>query len=122
MAQLDSFLYQGCRFAYRVDGSGPPLIMIQGVGACGSGVNPQIEILATHFTCLSFDNRGMGKSMPVGRVLSAQQMADDAAALMAHVGWDSAHVVGHSFGGLIALQLAISQKARVRSLSVLCSF
>lgn len=98
------------------------MLMIQGVGAHGLGLNPQVEIGKRHFTCLTFDNRGIGASQPVGMPLSVEQMASDALALLDHVGWASAHIVGHSLGGLIALQLALIAKQRVRSLSLLCSF
>jgi pimeloyl-ACP methyl ester carboxylesterase len=40
---------------------------------------------------------------------------------MDHAGWDSAHVVGHSLGGPVALQMALTQPQRVRSLSLLCT-
>jgi pimeloyl-ACP methyl ester carboxylesterase len=49
-------------------------------------------------------------------------MAGDARAVMDAVGWESAHVVGHSLGGPVALELALSARARVRSLSLLCTF
>jgi pimeloyl-ACP methyl ester carboxylesterase len=49
-------------------------------------------------------------------------MAADSLAIMDHAGWASAHIVGHSMGGLIALQLALMAKPRVRSLSLLCTF
>ena len=42
--------------------------------------------------------------------------------LMDAQGWDSAPVVGHSLGGLVALHLALSARARIRSLSLLCTF
>jgi len=105
-----------------MDGAGPPMVMIQGVGAHGLGWNPQVEILQKHFSCLTFDNRGIGASQPVGMPLSVDQMAADTLAIMDHVGWDSAHIVGHSLGGLIALQVALIAKSRVRSLSLLCTF
>jgi pimeloyl-ACP methyl ester carboxylesterase len=48
-------------------------------------------------------------------------MARDAGALMDYLGWDSAHVVGHSLGGPVALELAFGAPHRVRSLSLLCT-
>jgi pimeloyl-ACP methyl ester carboxylesterase len=54
--------------------------------------------------------------------LSIEQMAEDALTLMDEQKWESAHVVGHSMGGLIALHLALAARLRVRSLSLLCTF
>ena len=96
--------------------------MIQGVGAHGTSWNPQVEILKASYNCLTFDNRGIGASQPVGMKLTVHQMAADALALMDHLGWQSAHVVGHSLGGLIALELALTAKSRVRSLTLLNTF
>jgi pimeloyl-ACP methyl ester carboxylesterase len=119
---FQTFDFRGCRFAYRMDGSGPPLVMIQGVGAYGTAWNPIIEILKNHYTCLTFDNRGIGLSQPTGIRLTVDQMAADAQALMDHAEWSSAHLVGHSLGGLIALQVALTDQARARSLSLLNTF
>src|SRR5262249_30932681 len=57
---LQTLDFQGCPLAYRIAGSGPPLVMIQGVGAYGTAPNPQVEILEPHYTCMTFDNRGIG--------------------------------------------------------------
>lgn len=113
---------EGCRLAYRVVGNGPPVVLIQGVGLHGDGWRPQVEALAEHHRCLTFGNRGMGASQPLGAPLSIEQMAADTLALMDALSWPSAHIVGHSMGGLIALQLALSARGRVRSLSLLCTF
>lgn len=96
--------------------------MIQGVGALGTAENPQIQMLSRQYTCLTFDNRGIGGSQPAGREITVDQMAADALALMDAVGWKSAHVVGHSLGGLTSMQLALSAKERVRTLTLLCAF
>jgi pimeloyl-ACP methyl ester carboxylesterase len=112
---------EGCRLSYHVAGSGPPIIFIQGVGVHGLAWTPQIDELRSRFTCLCFDNRGMGLSQPPAVPISVEQMAADALALMRHQGWDSAHLIGHSLGGPIALQLAFSEPRRVRSLSLLCT-
>jgi pimeloyl-ACP methyl ester carboxylesterase len=69
-----------------------------------------------------FDNRGIGRSQPCRGALTIQAMAADALALMDAAGWESAHVVGHSMGGLIAQQLALGAPHRVRSLCLQCTF
>lgn len=117
-----SIEHRGCRLFYRVRGTGPPVLMIQGVGLHGDGWLPQVEGLADRYSCLTFDNRGMGRSQPLGVALSVAQMAEDARVILDPIGWEAAHVVGHSLGGLIALELALTARERVRSLSLLCTF
>jgi pimeloyl-ACP methyl ester carboxylesterase len=112
---------EGCRFVYELHGSGARVVFVQGVGVHGSGWQPQVAALSAEFTCLTFDNRGIGDSQPRGAPLSIEQMARDTLHLMDRAGWKSAHVVGHSMGGPIALQLALQNPHRVRSLSLLCT-
>ena len=114
--------HRGCDLSYSVRGIGPAVLLIQGAGVHGSGWQPQVDELQDRYRCLSFDNRGIGLSQPIGSRLTIDQMAGDALALMDAQGWESAHVVGHSMGGPIALQLALTARARVRSLSLLCTF
>ena len=108
--------------SYELTGNGPPVLLIQGCGVCGSGWEYQVAELSRSFQCLTFDNRGIGKSTADSSRLTIEQMARDAQSLMDAVGWESAHVVGHSMGGLIAEQLALDAPARVRTLSLLCTF
>lgn len=117
-----SMEYQGCRISYEVCGSGAKVLFIQGVGVHGGGWRPQTDELSDRYSCLTFDNRGMGQSQPVGAPVTVEQMADDARALLDAEGWEAAHVVGHSLGGLVALYLALSARPRVRSLSLFCTF
>ena len=119
----------GCPLHYEVRGEGPPVVMIHGVGIHASGSNPQTVPLADRYTCLSFDNRGIGRSIPGkddsrprGEALSVDLMARDTLALMDEVGWQSAHIVGHSLGGLVAQRLALTARERVKSLALLCTF
>ena len=114
--------HRGCRLAYTVRGSGPPVLLVQGVGVAGAGWTPQVDALSRHFRCLAFDNRGMAMSQPLGAPVTVAQMAEDARVLMDAEGWTSAHVVGHSLGGPVALELALGARVRVRSLSLLCTF
>ncbi len=105
---------------YDLTGRGVPVLFIQGVGVAGDGWKPQTDALADEFQTLRFDHRGIGRSAP-GPV-TIETMAADATALMEAVGWESAHVVGHSMGGIVAQQLALDRPARVRTLSLLCTF
>src|SRR6185436_1716378 len=111
--------FHGCHLSYSLEGDGPPVILIQGVGVCGAGWQPQVRTLRSSFQCLTFDNRGIGDSQPAGAAITVPQMAEDAFHLMDQAGWDSAHVVGHSLGGPVALEMAQMQPGRVRSLSLL---
>lgn len=114
--------HKGCALAYEIRGAGPAVLFIQGVGVHGSAWTPQLNALASSHECLAFDNRGLGRSQPLGCPLTIEQMAEDTLALMDARGWPSAHIVGHSMGGLIALRVALEARSRVRSLALLCSF
>ena len=102
--------------------SGPPVLLVQGVGVTGEAWRRQVEVLSQTCRTLAFDNRGIGRSLPCAGLISINAMAEDAFALMDAVGWESAHVVGHSMGGLIGQQMAIDAPGRVRSLACVCSF
>ena len=112
----------GCSLSYVVRGDGIPTVFIQGVGVQGDGWLPQVDVLRGEARCLTFDNRGLGRSQPVGAGVTVARMADDALALMRAVGWESAHLVGHSLGGPVAIEIALTARERVRSLSLLCTF
>lgn len=114
----------GCPLRFKISGQkGPKVLFIQGTGLHGDGWLPQVEALSEDHQCLTFDNRGMGKSQPIGQAeISVPQMAMDAKTILDHVGWERAHVVGHSLGGLVALQLALTERTRVASLGLLCTF
>lgn len=113
---------RGARVSYSRTGTGPAVLMIQGVGAIGNAWRPQIEALHDRFTVITFDNRGIGMSSIDEGWLSIEAMADDALAILDAERIDRCHVVGHSMGGLIAMQVALTSPRRVRSLSLLCTF
>ncbi len=113
--------HDGCALSYRVQGEGPPVVFIEGVGVHGDGWEPQVDGLGEHFRCLTFDNRGMGSSQPLVGRLSVERMAEDVLTLLDAQGWESAHMVGHSLGGLVAQHLGLTACPRVRSLALLCT-
>lgn len=117
------FEREGIALYYEVEGRrGVPIVFIQGVGVIGEGWRPQVDELASEFKTLVFDNRGIGKSTPYDGPVLVESMAEDVFALINHLGWESAHVVGHSLGGVIAQQFALNHPQQVRSLSLLCTF
>ncbi|MEQ1827040.1 MAG: alpha/beta hydrolase [Pirellula sp.] len=112
-----------CSIEYAVHGSGPAVLFIQGVGVHGGGWLPQVDALSSRFTCITFDNRGIGGSEWTHQdELSVEQMANDALAVLSHSGHPQAHVVGHSLGGTVALAMALENRIAVRSLALLCTF
>jgi pimeloyl-ACP methyl ester carboxylesterase len=113
----------GARLSYTRTGDGPAVLFVQGVGIVGEGWRPQIEVLKKDFTCVSFDNRGIGGSSILGpHPLSVEAMAEDALAILDGERIDRFHLVGHSLGGVVAQEIALRVPARVRSLSLLCTF
>ena len=102
---------------YELAGSGPRLLKIWGTG--GDLRRPPSDfdrLLAAHFTVLAFDQRGMGRSGKPARDYTMADYADDAAGIMAVLGWDRAAVLGYSFGGMVAQELALRHPARVERL------
>lgn len=118
----DRATHDDCALAWWRVGAGAPVLFVQGVGVPGAGWRPQTDELAERHACVWFDNRGVGLSVPAGREITVERMAHDALAVMDAASLASAHVVGHSLGGLVAQQMALLARPRVRSLSLLCTF
>lgn len=111
----------GERIHYAKTGSGPAVLLIQGVGMIGQGWRPQVDALSARFETFTFDNRGIGGSSGEG-ALTIEAMAADAVAIMDAERIERFHVIGHSMGGLIAQHLALTCRRRVKSLALLCTF
>ena len=107
----------GTRLRYSVGGSpgGEPVLCIQGLGVDARGWLWQRPAFGRHYRVITFDNRGTGRSDAPPGPYDLDVMADDAA------GYESAHVLGVSMGGVIAQKLALRQPERVRSLILACT-
>jgi pimeloyl-ACP methyl ester carboxylesterase len=123
------------------DPEGDPLLLVMGLGGPMNWWDTELCTMLAEagFFVTRFDNRDTGRSSRIpGRVTRAQlaksflgrggrvpytlsDMAADAFGLMDHLGWDSAHVVGVSMGGMIVQTMAIEQPTRVRSLTSIMS-
>lgn len=111
------------RMHYEVAGEGDPVLMINGLSAPAVNWALQVKALAPHFRVVTFDNRGVGETdLPPEPLYSTAQLADDAAALLRHLGIPRAHVVGASMGGTIAQELALRHPRLVRSLVLACTW
>jgi 3-oxoadipate enol-lactonase len=106
---------------YERRGCGPRLLFLNGSGATLEAVAPLLDIYAARFDLLAHDQRGLGRTSIPDGPYSMADYAADAAALAAHVGWDSYRVVGTSFGGMVAQELAVTHPARIERLALLCT-
>ena len=109
------------RIAWERHGSGPPVLLIHGLGYARWGWEPVLPGLAEHFDVLLFDNRGIGESDAPPGPYTVAEMAADAVRVLDEAGVDRAHVVGTSLGGMIAQELALSYPDRVDRLVLACT-
>lgn len=105
-----------------IQGTGPDLVLMAGLGGLASFWRNQVPALAEHFRVITFDARGTGKSTPSKIVYSTQQMAGDVIKLIDALGVKQAHFVGHSTGGGMAQVIAVEHKARVNKLVLSASW
>jgi pimeloyl-ACP methyl ester carboxylesterase len=97
----------GTLIGYSIHGNGPALLLIHGGFRSGHHYEQLAEILATRFTVYLMDRRGRGRSGPQGKNYSLRKECEDALAIIRK--HDIKNVFGHSFGGLVALQLSLEQ-------------
>jgi pimeloyl-ACP methyl ester carboxylesterase len=115
-------LSTGLDVYYETHGKGAPLVLIPGTGFAGNVWNPsQVPVLSKSLQVIVFDQRGCGRSSAPDGVYTIDQMACDVAALLDHLGLESAHILGHSMGGRIGLALTLAYPGRVRSLVLAAS-
>jgi 3-oxoadipate enol-lactonase len=110
---------------YELDGAGENVVYVSGLGShSNDGLGVLIrQGIASKYRVLSVDNRGSGQTkVKDGIPTTVDDMADDIAAIMDHVGMESAHVLGISMGGCVALTLAVRHAHKVRRQVIAVSF
>lgn len=113
---MPEFLFEGASLHYEEEGEGEPLLLLHGNGENLHYFDQQIPFFAQYYHVIAMDTRAHGESTRGEGELNFDHFADDAAALLDHLGIDRAHVLGFSDGGNTAMLLALRHPDKVRSL------
>src|SRR6188508_1687938 len=106
----------GGDIAYETRGAGPALLFLHAF-PLGLGMwEPQVSAFASSHQVIRFDARGFGGSPPGDGLLTMERIADDAVALLDHLGLSRAVVCGLSMGGYAALALVRRHPDRLKAL------
>ncbi len=115
------------RLAYQVvDAAGKqsnssPVLLVMGFGMPGKMWEAQLEGLSPTHRVACYDHRGIGQSETLSGVCRIRDLAADARRVLDELGWDQAHVVGVSMGGMVAQELALAAPERLLSLSLIAT-
>jgi pimeloyl-ACP methyl ester carboxylesterase len=106
----------GVHLYYELHGEGTPLVLLHG-GMLAIELNyaELIPTLAREHLVIGVEMQGHGRTADIDRAITPAALAEDVVGLLDHLGIDRAHVLGHSLGGAVALELAVSHPERVRS-------
>lgn len=119
---MKSFENDGVELAYITEGSGDPVLLIHGFASSAlvNWVQPGWVKTLTEagYSIVALDNRGHGKSQKLqdNSAYTPEKMADDARALLDHLGISKAHVMGYSMGARISAFLTLAAPQHVGSL------
>jgi pimeloyl-ACP methyl ester carboxylesterase len=112
---------RGIDVFYEHHGRGPRLLFLNGSGSTLEQVRLLLDALAGQFELLAHDQRALGRTSVPEVMPTMADYALDALALADHVGWHRFRVVGISFGGMVAQELAVTAPERVERLALLCT-
>jgi pimeloyl-ACP methyl ester carboxylesterase len=108
----------GLKMYYEIHGTGSPLLVLHGAFMTIGAMGAFVPLLAEARQVIAVELQGHGHTADIDRPLSYEQMADDVAGLIRHLGIGRADVFGYSMGGGAALQLAIRYPDLIRKLVV----
>jgi aminoacrylate hydrolase len=104
------------RLAYDVKGSGPPLLLVTGLGGSRRYWANIVPALAREFTVITHDHMGIGDSQGDRIAHTVEALTDDVVALMDHLGLPHANLLGHSTGAAVGQILAQDHPQRLLKL------
>ena len=108
----------GLEMYYEVHGKGDPVVVLHGAYMTIDAVGELVPSLAETRQVIAVEMQGHGRTADIDRPITYEQMADDTAALLRHLGTGQADIFGFSMGGGVALQLSIRHPGLVRKLVV----
>lgn len=119
MSEMRATVAEGVELAYRVDGEGTPVILIHAAGLADFFAPLHDSQLRERAQVITYHRVGYGRSSPALNGTTISDQAGHCRGLLHHLGHSSAHVVGHSSGGVIALELARQSPDLVATLALL---
>jgi pimeloyl-ACP methyl ester carboxylesterase len=108
----------GCRLYFELHGppDAPALLLLEGLGGDIPGWRRNIPRLAQRLRVVAYDFRGNGRSGQPQGTVSMSIFVDDTIGMLDELGLPTAHAYGQSFGGMVAIEMALTNRHRVRSL------
>jgi pimeloyl-ACP methyl ester carboxylesterase len=112
----------GVRIYYEDSGQGVAVVLLPGLGMATPAWEPVRERLAAHHRVVVIDPRGAGQSDKPDEPYTGETMAGDVIAVLDAAGIESAHLVGHSMGGMIIQEVAIRHAPRALSVVLAATY
>jgi pimeloyl-ACP methyl ester carboxylesterase len=116
---MQTVVVDGIQIAFRVAGDGPPVVLIHAAGLADFFAPLQNSVLQRRARVISYHRIGYGRSGAAPKSMQIGDQARHCQDLLEQLGYETAHVVGHSSGGVIALELARRSPQTVATLSLL---
>lgn len=113
---MPALAVDGADLHYELDGAGPPLVLIPGLGSDSLSWSPVRTALARHHRLILPDPRGAGRTRAGTESITVERLALDLLALVDHLGLERVALLGHSMGGLVAHALSVHAPGRVAAL------
>ncbi|MCU1401150.1 MAG: alpha/beta hydrolase fold [Acidimicrobiales bacterium] len=120
-SQINHTHVNGIDIGYMREGSGPRLLFVNGSGATLAASGPMLSVYSRQFDLLAHDQRGLGETEAPAGPYTMAEYAADAAGIADAIGWDTYRVVGVSFGGMVAQELAATFPERIERLALVCT-
>lgn len=106
----------GAKIYYEEYGKGEPLLLIHGNGGSINSMGNQIDYFKSKYRVIIADGRGQGKSEMKTDSLTYEQITKDWEGLVNHLKLDSINIIGWSDGGIVALEMGISGKTKIKKM------